>query len=74
MEDRKITDWSFPFARSLCDFPVPVGPYWDAAILAAGAQLGCPVVYSEDLSDGQDYDGVRVENPFRDIPASAPQP
>lgn len=48
--------------------------YYDAAILAAARQLGCAKVYSEDLNDGQDYDGVRVENPFRGIPASAPQP
>jgi predicted nucleic acid-binding protein len=39
--------------------------YWDAAILEAGRCLGCDVVLSEDLSDGQDYGGVRVENPFR---------
>ena len=38
--------------------------YWDAAILEAARALGCPVVLSEDLSDGQDYAGVRVENPF----------
>ncbi len=38
--------------------------YWDAAILEASRALGCEVVLSEDLSDGQDYDGVRVENPF----------
>ena len=25
---------------------------------------GCAVVLSEDLSDEQDYGGVRVENPF----------
>jgi predicted nucleic acid-binding protein len=37
---------------------------WDAAILAAARQLGCTVVYSEDLSHGQVYDGVRVVNPF----------
>lgn len=41
--------------------------YWDAAILEAGRSLGCDVVLSEDLSDGQDYDGVRVANPFRDL-------
>ncbi|MBS0266963.1 MAG: PIN domain-containing protein [Planctomycetes bacterium] len=41
---------------------------WDAAILAAAAQMGCHTVYSEDLSHGQDYDGVTVESPFRDIP------
>lgn len=38
--------------------------YWDAAILEAGRALGCDVVLSEDLSDGQDYGGIRVENPF----------
>ncbi len=39
--------------------------YWDAAILEAARNLSCHTVLSEDLSDGQDYDGVRVENPFR---------
>jgi predicted nucleic acid-binding protein len=39
--------------------------YWDAAILEASRSLGCDVVLSEDLGDGVDYDGVRVENPFR---------
>jgi predicted nucleic acid-binding protein len=38
--------------------------YWDAAILEAARALGCEVVASEDLGDGQDYAGVRVENPF----------
>jgi predicted nucleic acid-binding protein len=39
--------------------------YWDAAIIEAARSLGCGVVLSEDLHHGQDYDGVRVENPFR---------
>jgi predicted nucleic acid-binding protein len=39
--------------------------YWDAAILEAGRSLHCDVVLSEDLRDGEDYAGVRVENPFR---------
>jgi len=39
--------------------------YWDAAILEAARSLGCEVVLSEDLAAGGDYDGVRVENPFR---------
>jgi predicted nucleic acid-binding protein len=30
--------------------------YWDAAILSAAKQLGCDVVYSEDLNTGQIYD------------------
>jgi predicted nucleic acid-binding protein len=40
-------------------------PYWDAAIVEAARSLDCDVVLSEDLSDGEDYAGVRVENPFR---------
>lgn len=40
--------------------------YWDAAIIEAARRLGCDVVLTEDLADGQDYAGVRVENPFRD--------
>lgn len=39
--------------------------YWDAAILEASRASGCDLVLSEDLSDGTDYAGVRVENPFR---------
>ena len=39
--------------------------YWDAAIIEAARSLGCDAVLSEDLNDGQDYDGVRVQNPFR---------
>lgn len=39
--------------------------YWDAAIIEAARLAGCDVVLSEDLNDGQDYDGVRVVNPFR---------
>jgi len=38
--------------------------YWDAAIIAAARRLGCDILYSEDLSHGQDYDGVKVVNPF----------
>jgi predicted nucleic acid-binding protein len=40
--------------------------YWDAAIIEAGRALGCEVVLSEDLADGQDYGGVVIENPFRE--------
>lgn len=40
--------------------------YWDALILEAGRSLGCEVVLSEDLSHGQEYGGIRVENPFLD--------
>jgi predicted nucleic acid-binding protein len=39
--------------------------YWDAAIIEASRAMGCADVLSEDLTDGRDYDGVRVTNPFR---------
>lgn len=39
--------------------------YWDAAIIESARELGCEIVLSEDLADGRNYDGVRVQNPFR---------
>jgi predicted nucleic acid-binding protein len=39
--------------------------FWDASILAAARALGCKIVWSEDLNDGQHYDGVRVQDPFK---------
>lgn len=37
---------------------------FDAMILVAAKGAGCSTVLSEDLNPGQDYDGVRVVNPF----------
>ena len=45
--------------------------YWDAAIIEAARTLECSTVLSEDLSHGRDFDGVRVENPFRLTPGTA---
>ncbi len=39
--------------------------YWDAAVIEAARARACDTVLSEDMTHGQDYDGVRVENPFR---------
>jgi predicted nucleic acid-binding protein len=41
--------------------------YWDGAILAAARAAGCDAVYSEDFNSEQDYDGLRVINPFREV-------
>lgn len=41
--------------------------HFDAQVLVAAKRLGCPILYSEDLSDGQLYDGVQVVNPFRSL-------
>ena len=37
---------------------------WDALILRAAEESGCTRLLSEDLQDGFEIGGVRVENPF----------
>ncbi len=55
----------FRKARALCNrYQLR---YWDAAMLAAARELGAPTCYSEDLTHGQNYNGVQVINPFRDL-------
>jgi predicted nucleic acid-binding protein len=39
--------------------------FWDALVIQAAQAAGAEVLYSEDLSDGQQYGTVRVRNPFR---------
>jgi predicted nucleic acid-binding protein len=39
--------------------------FWDAMIVRSAAEIGCTLLYSEDLNPGQEYSGVRVENPFQ---------
>jgi len=39
--------------------------FWDSMIIRSAGEMGCPVLYSEDLNAGQDYSGVCVENPFQ---------
>ena len=41
--------------------------YWDAAIIVAAKRVNHDVPYSEDLTDGQSYNGVRVINPFNPV-------
>ena len=48
--------------------------YWDALIVATARSYGCETVLSEDLNDGQDYDRVRVSNPFRVASGEGPAP
>jgi predicted nucleic acid-binding protein len=38
--------------------------FWDAMILRSAQELGCQILYSEDLNAGQGCDGVEVRNPF----------
>jgi len=38
--------------------------FWDSLIVAAAQRANTAELWSEDLSNGQDYDGVRVVNPL----------
>jgi predicted nucleic acid-binding protein len=38
--------------------------FWDALVIQASRACGAEVLYSEDLSDGEVYDSVRVVSPF----------
>jgi predicted nucleic acid-binding protein len=42
--------------------------FWDALIVAAARRLGCAILLTEDLQDGQDLDGMVVRNPFTTTP------
>jgi len=58
-----------PVDAALVKIAVEIGEryrisYWDAAVLGAALRAGARTLFSEDLNDGQDYDGVRVVNPF----------
>ncbi len=39
--------------------------HWDSLLIAACIEAGVTTLYSEDMADGADYDGVRIVNPFR---------
>ncbi len=39
--------------------------HWDALVIAAALLAGCDTLYSEDLQDGQAFEGrLTVKNPF----------
>jgi predicted nucleic acid-binding protein len=37
---------------------------WDATVVAAALELGCHTLYTEDLNHGQNFNGLKVINPF----------
>jgi len=39
--------------------------FWDALVVRSAKQSGCTVLYSEDMQDRREIDGVRIVNPFR---------
>jgi len=38
--------------------------HWDSTIVAAALAAGCETLFSEDFTDGQVFDSLRVRNPF----------
>lgn len=38
---------------------------WDALIVQSAIESSCGRLLTEDLQDGREFDGVRIENPFR---------
>ena len=60
-----VQDVTLPIVRAALDTRERFDmSYWDSAIIEAARALGCAELLSEDLADGQDYDGVTVRNPF----------
>lgn len=39
--------------------------FWDALVLRAAKQAACRVLFSEDMQDAREIDGVRVIDPFK---------
>jgi len=40
--------------------------FYDSLLLAAAEANGCDEIYTEDLSDGQVYCGIKAVNPFKE--------
>jgi predicted nucleic acid-binding protein len=38
--------------------------FWDSLIICSAKKSGCDVIWTEDLNNGQRYEGVVVLNPF----------
>ncbi|MFZ0685450.1 MAG: PIN domain-containing protein [Terriglobales bacterium] len=38
--------------------------FWDALVLRSAKQAGCSVLFSEDMQDAREIDGLRIVNPF----------
>lgn len=41
--------------------------FWDAMIITSVLALECRVLWSEDLSTAQNYEGMKIVNPFANM-------
>lgn len=39
--------------------------FWDALIIAAAKAGGAPMIFTEDITQGQVIEGIKIENPLR---------
>lgn len=60
-----VQDVTLPVVRAALNLRDRFGlSLWDCTIVEAARAMGCSVVLTEDMSDGQDLDGIRIRNPF----------
>jgi len=38
--------------------------FWDAMIICSAQEMQCSIIWTEDLNDGQKFNGTVVKNPF----------
>jgi len=61
-----VQDITLPILMGALEIKAAHGlSYWDSAIVAAARALGCRELLSEDMSHGQQIEGVLIVNPFR---------
>jgi predicted nucleic acid-binding protein len=61
----QIQEIDFEMVRRAIDTHKRYGiSYWDSLVLSAAERAECAELHSEDLKDGETYNGVRVVNPF----------
>jgi predicted nucleic acid-binding protein len=39
--------------------------FWDSLVITAAQASGAAILYSEDMQDGQQIDGLKIINPFK---------
>ena len=44
--------------------------FYDSLIVAAALEAGCSTLYSEDMQDGQQIEGLTIRNPFAETRAT----
>jgi predicted nucleic acid-binding protein len=40
-------------------------PFWDAMIVSSSLQVGCKILWTEDLNSGQNIYDLMIMNPYR---------